>query len=114
ALHYAHSRFDVVHRDVTPRNVIVDSNGHSRLLDFGIAAPASAQEGAELFGTPGYLSPEQLAGAKLGAASDVFSLGAVLYEGLTGRRAFPGASVETTAAALAGDGPRFEASDEVP
>src|SRR5688572_29922096 len=60
ALHYAHSRFDIVHRDVTPRNIIVDSAGHCRLLYFGIAAPADDEHVGELFGTPGYLSPEAL------------------------------------------------------
>ncbi len=113
ALHYAHTRFDIVHRDVTPRNVIVDGGGHSRLLDFGIAAPLSG-EGTELFGTPGYLPPEQLEGGAVGPASDVFSLGAVLYEALTGRHAFEARTLEETRVALAKDGPRFEDGDDAP
>lgn len=111
ALHYAHTRFDVVHRDVTPRNVIVDANGHSRLLDFGIAAPLSEKEGP-VFGTPGYLSPEQLAG-RAEPASDVFALGAVLFEALTGRRAFDARTLADNEAALAAVGPAFNPDDGV-
>ena len=112
ALHYAHTRFDIVHRDVTPRNVIVDSAGHSRLLDFGIAAPVEDAEG-ELFGTPGYLSPEQLAAGALDARADVFSLGAVLYEAISGRRAFPAMTVEQARVALEKDAV-FQDADDAP
>ncbi len=113
ALHYAHTRFDIVHRDVTPRNVIVDAAGHSRLLDFGIATPLSDEE-SELFGTPGYLSPEQLEGGGLGPASDLFGLGAVLFEALTGRRAFEASTVEAMRTALEGEAPRFEEGEAPP
>ncbi len=90
ALGYAHERFSLVHRDVTPRNVMVDANGHARLLDFGIAARLDAgEEGDAVFGTPGYLSPEQARGEKLTPRSDLFSLGAVLYRACTGEHAFP-------------------------
>jgi eukaryotic-like serine/threonine-protein kinase len=89
ALRYAHERFRIVHRDVTPRNVIVDEAGHARLLDFGIAAPVGHEGKGELFGSPGYIAPEQLAGEPLGPESDLFSLGAVMYEALQGRPAFP-------------------------
>ncbi len=113
ALAYAHERFDVVHRDVSPRNVMVDSAGHARLLDFGIAARAdlygsgplggpdatgSARQGGHsgrdlgegdaLYGTPGFLSPEQARGEKLGPASDLFSLGCVLAYATTGASPF--------------------------
>ncbi len=89
ALRYAHERFQIVHRDVTPRNIIVDEAGHVRLLDFGIAAPIGHEGRGELFGSPGYIAPEQLRGDPLGPESDVFSLGAVLYEALRGEPAFP-------------------------
>lgn len=89
ALRYAHERFQIVHRDVTPRNVIVDEAGHARLLDFGIAAPIGHEGKGELFGSPGYIAPEQLAGEPLGPESDLFSLGAVMYEALQGSAAFP-------------------------
>jgi serine/threonine-protein kinase len=89
ALRYAHERFQIVHRDVTPRNVIVDEAGHARLLDFGIAAPIGHEGKGELLGSPGYIAPEQLAGEPLGPESDLFSLGAVMYEALQGSAAFP-------------------------
>lgn len=114
ALHYAHERFGVVHRDVTPRNVIVDAEGHARLLDFGIAAPASGGEDGGLFGTPGYLSPEQAAGELIGARSDVFSLGAVLFEALTARQAFFARNVDEAREVLSLDGPDFYPDDLVP
>jgi serine/threonine-protein kinase len=98
ALGYAHERFGLVHRDVTPRNVMADARGHVRLLDFGIAAPLARTAEGGLFGSPGYMSPEQARGGALGAQSDLFSLGTVLYEALTGRAAFagtdPGAPLE--------------------
>ena len=87
ALRYAHDRFGLVHRDVTPRNVMVDRDGHVRLLDFGIAAPSAQTGHGELFGSPGYMSPEQAARQPLGPASDMFAVGAVLYEALSARRA---------------------------
>lgn len=89
ALAYAHERFEIVHRDVSPRNVMVDTAGHARLLDFGIAARADVGDESEaLYGTPGFLSPEQARGEKLGPASDLFSLGCVLTYALTGKSAF--------------------------
>ena len=94
ALAYAHERFDVVHRDVSPRNVMVDTAGHARLLDFGIAARADVGEGDALYGTPGFLSPEQARGQKLGPASDMFSLGCVLVYATRGQSPFAPDDVE--------------------
>jgi serine/threonine protein kinase len=79
ALDYAHRKARIIHRDVTPRNVIVDEEGAIRLIDFGIAAPAFA--GAkEVFGSPGHMPREQLEGGELGPSTDVFAAAALLYE----------------------------------
>jgi len=96
ALRYAHERFQIVHRDVTPRNIIVDAAGHARLLDFGIAAPVGHTGKGELFGSPGYMAPEQMRGDALGAESDLFSLGSVLYEAISGKAAYPVTRVGST------------------
>ena len=87
ALHHAHSRFGLIHRDVSPGNVLVDLSGHSRLVDFGVATPADGAQ-AGVFGTPGYLAPEQLEG-RPEHRSDVFGLGAILYTGLSGDAPYP-------------------------
>ncbi|MGI9245673.1 MAG: serine/threonine protein kinase [Steroidobacteraceae bacterium] len=89
ALHYAHSR-GVVHRDVKPSNVLLTQEGDVRLVDFGIALVADSDisrlEGVA--GSPAYMSPEQVQGLDLDARSDLYSLGAVMYEMLCGQRPF--------------------------
>lgn len=87
ALAYAHSRFGILHRDITPRNIIVDQAGHARLVDFGIAGTEDMTEEVA-FGSPGYMSPEQVERRSLSPQSDLFALGAVLYEALCARPAF--------------------------
>ena len=102
ALEYAHRRAGIVHRDVTPRNVLVDDEGAVRLIDFGIAAPAEAGSAGrrEVFGSPGHMPPEQLRGAPLGPETDVFAVGTLLIEAWTGQPPFRRATSEASAQAL--------------
>jgi serine/threonine-protein kinase len=80
----------LLHRDLKPQNVMLDGRGKVRLTDFGLAAAAEDISGAEVrSGTPAYQAPEQLRGETVSVQSDLFSLGLVLYEVFTGKRAFP-------------------------
>jgi hypothetical protein len=84
----AHER-GVVHRDLKPANVMLDGAGKIRVTDFGLAGIAASIQGADIrAGTPAYMAPEQLAGREVTAKSDIYSLGLILYEILTGKRAF--------------------------
>ena len=109
ALDYIHHR-GVVHRDVAPANILLPVGEHSgvgaKLTDLGIARlvdDAKVTATGSVVGTAGYMSPEQVRGDAVTAASDVYSLGLVLLEGLTGRREFPGSAVESAAARLSRD-----------
>jgi hypothetical protein len=84
----------VLHRDLKPSNVMIDEKGDVRVTDFGLAGLLEDfGDGAALEGTPEYMSPEQLAGRELNERSDIYSLGLVLYELYTGRKAFTAATL---------------------
>jgi len=105
ALGYVHRR-GVVQRDVKPANVLLEASGRARLADFGVAwladRPRTGTTGVAL-GTPAYLAPEQVSGGPVGPPADVYALGLVLLEALTGVRAFPGAAQEAALARLVRD-----------
>ncbi len=119
ALATAHAQ-GIVHRDLKPSNVMVTTSG-VKLLDFGLAqlrVPEGASDGLPaapldnpltsagmVIGTPPYMSPEQVEGRKVDARSDIFSFGSVLYEMLTGQRAFAGDSRRSAAAQILSDDP---------
>jgi serine/threonine-protein kinase len=101
ALDTAH-REGVIHRDVKPANLLLDRLGHVHVADFGIASAAgldSLTQTGTVLGTASYLSPEQAQGERTSAASDLYSLGVVAFELLTGRRPFEGSSAAAEAAA---------------
>lgn len=112
AVQFAHSRL-VVHRDLKPNNILVTADGTPKLLDFGIAKLLTPAEGAtstlERLVTPGYGSPEQVAGREVTTASDVYGLGAVLFKILTGKSPHEGSGSTPEAmlaSALTADAPR--------
>ena len=109
----------VIHRDIKPSNIVIDTDGRAKLLDFGLATVAGTDKltrtGSTL-GTVGYMSPEQASGRKTDERSDLFSLGVVLYEMITGRRPFKGEDEAATLHAVTHESPeplaRFKA--EIP
>lgn len=91
-LGFAH-RSGIVHRDIKPANLMIDADGSLKILDFGIARAAESSgmtQAGMLIGTLNYMSPEQVSGQPVDARSDLFAVGAVFYELLTYRQAFPG------------------------
>ena len=123
ALARAHTA-GIIHRDLKPANIVVANDGTVKVLDFGIAklvegpvggdqetvtertTSSAIRQPAAFDGTPGYVSPEQAAGERVDARSDIFSFGALLYEMVTGRRAFQGSSPAETIAQVMRDQPR--------
>ena len=109
AMEEAHSK-GILHRDLKPANILVTNNGSAKLLDFGLAKLLKDPDATHtiegtILGTAAYMSPEQAEGKALDARSDIFSFGAVLYEILSGTRAFHGKSTAAVLSAVLRDDP---------
>jgi len=103
-------RLDIVHRDLKPQNVMIDEDGQAKIMDFGLAllvAAGGAGDGpVSRSGTPAYISPEQIRGMPADGRADLYSLGVLMYEMLTGRTPFTALSVEDLVAKHLGEPPR--------
>ncbi len=96
ALDHAHS-FKIVHRDIKPANIMVLESGHIKITDFGIAKVMTTgmTQTGQILGTPNYMSPEQVTGKGVDGRSDLFSVGVILYELVTGAKPFGGENITT-------------------
>src|SRR5438477_9205663 len=97
ALQFAHER-NIVHRDIKPANLMLTPDDTVKITDFGTAKIlqfGTVQQTAHVMGTPSYMSPEQIKGKVVDGRSDIFSLGVVLYEMVTGEKPFPGQNITT-------------------
>ncbi|NNL75602.1 MAG: serine/threonine protein kinase [Desulfobacterales bacterium] len=116
ALDYAHQQ-GIVHRDIKPSNIILTPDDQVKITDFGIARiedPSATQQtqAGQILGTPAYMSPEQVKGAPVDCRTDLFSLGVILYELITGNRPFTGDSIAAIFSAILLEDPaKLEVSD---
>ena len=95
-LSYAHRR-GIIHRDIKPANIRIDDEGRGRIMDFGIAhvTASNMTRTGVMVGTPAYMAPEQIVGGPVSPATDIFSVGSVMYELLTGTKPFEGETLQT-------------------
>jgi serine/threonine protein kinase len=110
ALDYAHRRMQVVHRDITPRNVMVDEEGQVKIIDFGIAARASVA-GQDVFGTPGHMPPEQVRREEIGPPTDIFAVAVLLMELWSGSPPFRRKTPSDSLAQMHGPHPKPSSVD---
>lgn len=107
ALDYAHQK-GIVHRDIKPANILIDHSGNPFLADFGVARmdTSTVTQTGTVMGTPSYMSPEQVMGKRIDKRSDIFSLGVILFELLSGKRPFDGESITTVMYRIVHESPR--------
>jgi serine/threonine-protein kinase len=107
ALQFAHDR-NIVHRDIKPANLMLTQDDTVKITDFGTAKIlqfGTVQQTAHVMGTPSYMSPEQIKGKVVDGRSDIFSLGVVLYEMVTGEKPFPGQNITTVIYKIVNEAP---------